>query len=359
MDMSVLFSPLKLRTITLKNRLAVSPMCQYSSKEGFANDWHFVHYGSRAVGGAGLVMLEATAISPEGRISPYDLGIWNDEHIGKLKQVAGFIEAGKAIPGIQLAHAGRKAGIAPEWEGGGPVRIEDGGWRSVSPSPIAFREDFAVPEELNHMGIRKVLDNFASAADRAIRAGFKVIEIHAAHGYLLHEFMSPLSNRRHDEYGGSFQNRVRLLLEAVDTVKAQTKDVLPVFVRISATDWEEGGWDVEQSVQLARLLKQKGVDLIDVSSGGLVPRAKMEEGPGFQVPFSGRIRREAAISTSAVGMITSAVQAEAVLEAGDADLIFMGREFLRNPYAGLYAASDLGEGNAWPVQYRRAEPCVK
>lgn len=352
-----LFSPLTLRAVTLPNRIAVSPMCQYSAQSGYATDWHLVHYGSRAVGGVGLVVVEATAVRPEGRITPDDLGIWDDNHIPGLRRIASFIEANGAVPGIQLAHAGRKGSITSEWKGGGRfLPAQDGGWRTVGPSAVAFSDHVAPPQALTLQEIPLVASDFVAAARRALEAGFRVIEIHAAHGYLLHEFLSPLSNRRTDAYGGSFDNRVRLVLETAEAVRAVVPESLPLLVRISATDWADGGWDIEQSVALAGLLKQRGVDLIDVSGGGLVPYAVIPAGPGYQVPFASRIRREAGIKTGAVGLITGAAQAEAILETGDADLILLGREMLRDPYFPLHAAAELYEDVKWPVQYARAKP---
>ncbi len=330
-------------------------MCQYSSEDGFATDWHLVHLGSRAVGGAALIISEATAVSPEGRISPDDLGIWKDEHIDKLKQITDFIESQGAIAGIQLAHAGRKASTYSGWKGHGVVTPEKGGWKTVSASPIAFSEHYDTPLSLDQEGIRKVIADFGAAAERALWAGFKVIEIHAAHGYLVHQFLSPLSNLRTDEYGGSFENRSRLLIKIIESVQKSWPDTLPLFVRISATDWADADWDADQAVRLSALLKDKGVDLIDVSTGGLVNYQKIPIGPGYQVPFSDKIRKEAVIATGAVGLITTAAQAEAILENGEADLIVMAREFLRDPYFPLHAAGELGDTIAWPVQYERAK----
>lgn len=351
-----LFTPLALRAVTLPNRIAVSPMCQYSAQSGYANEWHLVHYGSRAVGGAGLVIVEAAAVRPEGRITPDDLGLWDDHHIPGLRRIASFVEAQGSVAGIQLAHAGRKGSITSEWKGGGRyLPAPDGGWRTVGPSAIPFSDHVPAPIALTAQEARLVATDFAAAARRAVEAGFRVIEIHAAHGYLLHEFLSPLSNSRTDEYGGSFENRVRLTLETVDAVRAVIPESLPLFVRISATDWAEGGWDIEQSVQLAALLKQRGVDLLDVSGGGLVPYAKIPAAPGYQVPFAARIRRETGLKTGAVGLITEPAQAEAVLADGDADLILLGRELLRDPYFPLHAAAALYEDVKWPVQYDRAK----
>ena len=349
-----LFSPLTLRSLELHNRVVVSPMCQYSSTDGFAEDWHLVHLGSRAVGGAALVMTEATAVTPEGRISAGDLGIWKDEHVEPLRRCAQFVRERGAAAGIQLAHAGRKASVTPPWEGGGPVPEARGGWRTLAPSSLPFRSGDPVPHALDRAGIAAVVDAFASASRRSLAAGFQVMEIHAAHGYLLHEFLSPLSNRREDEYGGSFDNRIRLLLEVTRAVRAAWPGGLPLLVRISATDWAEGGWDPEQSVALARRLAELGVDLIDCSSGGLVPGARVPSGPGYQVGFAGRIRREAAVATGAVGLITTPEQANAVVEEGNADLVLLARQLLRDPYWPLRAAKALGAVARWPVQYLRA-----
>lgn len=353
--MSLLFSPLALRSLTLKNRIVVSPMCQYSSEEGFANDWHLVHLGSRAVGGAGLVIAEATAVSPEGRISAADLGIWNDEHIPHLKRITSFIHQNDSLAGIQIAHAGRKASTLPPWFGGHSVKPEDGGWQTVGPSAIGFRENDQLPRALTNTEIRNVVVDFAAAAERAAEAGFKVLEIHAAHGYLLHQFLSPLSNERKDEYGGSFENRIRLLIEVVEAVQKVWPDDLPLMVRISATDWAEGGWDIGQSVELCKTLKQMGVDLIDCSSGGLILNAKITVGPGYQVQFSEQIKKEAGILTGAVGLITSAAQAESILNSQKADLIILARQLLRDPYFPLHAAHQLQIDIRWPVQYDRAK----
>jgi NADH:flavin oxidoreductases, Old Yellow Enzyme family len=354
--MSVLFSPLTIKGVTLKNRLIVSPMCQYSSVDGFADDWHLVHLGSRAVGGVSLVISEATAVSPEGRISPYDLGIWKDEHIEKLAQITAFIKGQRCVPGIQLAHAGRKASTAVPWRGRGRVTEEEGGWVPVAPSALAFADYYPMPVELDREGIRKVIADFTEAAGRAFRAGFQVAEIHAAHGYLLHQFLSPLSNQREDDYGGPFENRIRLLLDVVAGVKSAWPADLPLFVRISATDWAEDGWNADDSVRLATVLKTAGVDLIDVSTGGLVSYQQIPVAPAYQLPFAARIKKETGILTSTVGLITDAAQAEAILANGDADAVMMAREFLRNPYFPLRAAADLKADVAWPVQYERAKP---
>jgi 2,4-dienoyl-CoA reductase-like NADH-dependent reductase (Old Yellow Enzyme family) len=342
-----LFDPITFSALRLRNRIAVSPMCQYSCEDGFATDWHLVHLGARAAGGAGLVITEAAAVEPRGRISPYDLGIWSDQHIEPLLRVTQFIESQGAVAGMQLAHAGRKAGTARPWEGGGP--LASGAWAPVAPSALAFDKGYPVPEELTRDGILCIVQAFAAAARRAVAAGFRVLEIHSAHGYLLHEFLSPLSNRRADEYGGSFKNRTRLLREVVEAVAHR-----PLFVRISATDWAEGGWDIEQSVELARELKKLGVDLIDCSSGGLVPGVAVPAAPGYQVPFAARIRREAGIATGAVGLITEPAQAEEIVHSEQADLALLGREFLRNPYWPIHAARALGQRLDPPPQYLRA-----
>lgn len=331
-------------------------MCEYSSVDGFANHWHLVHLGSRAVGGAGLIITEATAISPEGRISPDDLGIWKEEHIEKLADINVFLEEHGAVPGIQLAHAGRKASVASAWKGGKVVSPLDGGWLPVAPSAVPFNPADAPPLALDAAGIQKVISDFKHAARRALKAGFKVIELHAAHGYLLHQFLSPLSNKRTDEYGGSFDNRIRLLLDVISAVQTEWPENLPIFVRISATDWVDGGWNADESVQLAAILKTKGVDLIDVSTGGLALGVKIPLGPGYQAPFAARIRRETGMRTGAVGLITTAAQSEELVANGTADLIFIARELLRDPYFPLHAARELGVDVPWPVQYERAKP---
>lgn len=355
--MSTLFSPITLRSIQLKNRIVVSPMCQYSSEDGFSTDWHLVHLGSRAVGGASLIITEATAISPEGRISPDDLGIWQDEHLAGLKRITTFIRENGAVAGIQLAHAGRKASHQRPWEGGSAIfPNEQRGWQTVAPSAIPFQASGPAPTELTTNGIEKILTDFQAATLRALDAGFQVIEIHAAHGYLLHQFLSPLSNQRTDHYGGSFGNRIRLLMDVIDRVQTVWPDELPLFVRISATDWTEGGWTVDDSVALAAVLKDKGIDVVDCSTGGNVAHAKIPVGPGYQVQFAERIRQETGIQTAAVGLITSAEQAEAILMNGQADLVVFARELLRNPYFPLQAAQALGDDITWPVQYERAKP---
>ena len=347
-----LLTPLKLRGITLRNRIVMSPMCQYSATEGFANDWHLVHLGSRAAGGVGLVFVEATAVTRDGRISPGDMGIWSDEHIEPLARIARFIESHGAVAAIQLAHAGRKASCDVPWRGGASLKTADeGGWPVIGPSPAAFRDSDPVPRELDGAGLEGIIAAFETAARRALTAGFQIIEIHSAHGYLLHEFLSPVSNRRTDEYGGSFDNRVRLLLQIAERLRGLLPGELPLFVRISATDWVEGGWDIEQSVALAQRLKTLGVDLIDVSSGGMTPHARIPVGKGFQVPFARRIREEAGIATGAVGLITEPQHADEIITGGDADLVFLGRELLREPYWALKAAQVLDGEPAWPIQY--------
>jgi 2,4-dienoyl-CoA reductase-like NADH-dependent reductase (Old Yellow Enzyme family) len=353
--MTKLFTPLKIKDITLKNRIAISPMCQYSSVDGFASDWHLVHYGSRAVGGAGLIIQEATAVTPEGRITPGDLGLYSDKHIDKLKQITRFVESHGAVPGIQLAHAGRKGSCSRPWEGGAQLALHEGGWETVAPSALTFNPEDRAPQALDQKGINAIVDNFVKAAQRALETGYKVLEIHAAHGYLIHEFLSPLSNHRIDDYGGSFENRIRLLLSIVKSVQNVWPGVLPLFVRISATDWVDGGWDIDEAVKLASILKFEGVDLIDCSSGGMVPWAKIPFGPGYQVGFSNRIKNETGILTGAVGMITEARQAEEILAKNQADLILIGRELLRNPYFPLFAAKELDEETEWPLQYLRSK----
>jgi 2,4-dienoyl-CoA reductase-like NADH-dependent reductase (Old Yellow Enzyme family) len=352
-----LFDPLPIRDVTLPNRIVVSPMCEYSSKDGFANDWHLVHLGSRAVGGAGLVITEATAVAPEGRISPHDLGIWSDDHVEFLARITGFIHSQGSVAGIQLAHAGRKASTYRPWDGTGAVPEKSGGWKNVvAPSAIPFAEDYAMPKALTQEETQAVVAAFQKAAGRSRQAGFRVVEIHAAHGYLISEFLSPLANRRTDEYGGSFENRIRLLLEVVSAVRKVWPEHAPLFVRISATDWVEGGWTLDDSVGLARRLKNAGVDLVDCSSGGNVPPAGIPFGPGYQTSFAERIRREAGILTGAVGMITAPSQADHIIRTGQADLAIIAREFLRDPYWPLRAARELGYPVPWPVQYLRAAP---
>jgi 2,4-dienoyl-CoA reductase-like NADH-dependent reductase (Old Yellow Enzyme family) len=352
-----LFDPLSIRNVAFPNRLVVSPMCQYSSIDGFANDWHLVHLGSRAVGGAGLVITEATAVAPEGRISPQDLGIWSDDHVEFLARITRFIHSQGSVAAIQLAHAGRKASTYSPWDGSGAVPRESGGWKNVvAPSAIPFAEDYPKPKALTQEEIQGVVAAFERAACRARQAGFRVIEIHGAHGYLISEFLSPLANQRTDEYGGSFANRIRLLLEVVSAIRRVWPEHAPLFVRISATDWVDGGWTLDESVELACHLKDAGVDLVDCSSGGNVPPAGIPIGPGYQTPFAERIRREAGILTGAVGMITAPSQADHIIRTGQADLAIIAREFLRDPYLPLRAARELGYPVPWPVQYLRAAP---
>jgi len=346
-----LLSPLRLRAVTLRNRIVMSPMCQYSARGGYATDWHLVHIGSRAVGGVGLAFVEATAVTAEGRISPGDMGLWEDGHIAPLARIAAFVSSQGVVPGIQLAHAGRKGSSDVPWRGGGPLAPADGGWPVVAPSAIPFDEGRPVPAALDDRGIEEVVRAFAAAARRAVDAGFQVVEIHAAHGYLLHEFLSPLANQRHDAYGGSLENRMRLAVRVAERVREVVGDELAVFVRLSATDWVEGGWTIEQSVALATRLRDIGVDLVDVSSGGAVPRARIPVGRGYQVPFARRIREEAGIPTGAVGLITEAAHADEIVTCGDADLVFLGRELLRQPYWALGAEHDLDHEPSWPTPY--------
>ncbi|HEX2973280.1 MAG TPA: NADH:flavin oxidoreductase/NADH oxidase [Tepidisphaeraceae bacterium] len=347
-----LLSPLTLRGVTLRNRIVMSPMCQYSAQDGLANDWHLVHLGSRAVGGVALVIVEATAVTPTGRISPADMGIWGDQHIEPLARIARFVHQQGAVAGIQLAHAGRKGSSDLPWKGGDSLKTpEQGGWPVVGPSPIPFEEGDPVPQPLDETGIEEIIAAFEAAARRALRAGFKVIEIHSAHGYLLHEFLSPLSNHRLDQYGGSLENRMRLLLRVAERLRRLMPEELPLFVRLSATDWVEGGWDIEQSVVLAKHLKALGVDLIDVSSGGTIPTARIPIAKGYQVPFARRIRDEADIRTGAVGLITEPRQANEIIVSGEANLILLGRELLRDPYWALKAQHELDGEPAWPIQY--------
>lgn len=353
--MSILFSPLQIKDITFKNRMVISPMCQYSSTDGFANDWHLVHLGSRAVGGAALIIQEATAVSPEGRISPDDMGIWKDEHIEKLKQITDFIHAQDAVAGIQLAHAGRKASFPAPWKGKHQIKIADGGWQGVAPSPVPYYENDELPLELDAEGIQQVIADFRAAAERAWKAGYKVLEIHAAHGYLIHEFLSPMSNFRTDAYGGNFENRIRFLLEIVESVQEVWPSNLPLFVRISATDWVENGWNENDSARLGKILLEKGVDLVDASSGANVAGVKIPVKPGYQVPFAEKVKKEAGIATGAVGLITTAAQAEEILQQGKADLIFIARASLRDPYFPQNAAQELGEEFEWKKQYERAK----
>ena len=352
--MSRLFQPMNFRGITLPNRIAVSPMCQYQAQDGLPNDWHLVHLGGLAQGGAGLVMTEATAVVPEGRISPDDLGLWNLAQAEGLARIVHFIKSQGAVPGIQLAHAGRKASNPAPWKGSGGLPPAAGGWTPVAPSPLPFDTGWTAPTALDEAGILAVIEAFMDAARKAMAAGFQVIEVHAAHGYLLHQFLSPLTNQRKDAYGGSFENRTRLVREVVGALRNILPEEMPLFVRLSATDWVEGGWDIEQSVALSKDLKTLGVDLVDCSSGGLVPGAKIPVGPGYQVPFAARIRTETGLPTGAVGLITDPEQAEQILAEGSADLVLLGRELLRDPRWPLHAAKTLGAEVPWPASYLRA-----
>lgn len=353
----MLFSPLTLRGVTLRNRIAVSPMCQYSSEDGFANDWHLVHLGSRAVGGAGLVFTEATSVEPAGRISPQDLGLWKGEHVPGLARIVQFVHAHGAAAGVQLAHAGRKASTLRPWEGDGPVQPPVG-WRPVvAPSPLPFAAGHITPEALSEEQIGQVIERFLAATERALDAGFDVVEVHAAHGYLIHEFLSPVSNRREDRWGGTFENRIRLVMEVVRAVRRRWPEARPLFVRLSTTDWLDGeAWTVEDSVALARRLGAEGVDLVDCSSGGIAPGVRIDAGAGYQTANAARIRREADIGTGAVGMITSAEQADHIIRTGQADMVLLARAMLRDPYWPLHAAAALGVEPSWPLQYQRARP---
>lgn len=351
-----LFEPLKLRDVTLCSRIGIPPMCQYSATDGTAGEWHFVHYGSRAVGGAALMIIEATSVTPEGRISPGDLGLWDDKHIEPLARIARFSQEHGCVAALQLAHAGRKGSTGLAWQRSGSLDASHGGWPIVAPSALPFDKDYAVPQALDEAGIRRIVDHFAAATERAREAGLQALEIHAAHGYLIHEFLSPLTNRRTDAYGGSFENRTRFAREVVSAVRAKWPERLPLLVRLSATDWVEGGWNVEETVELCRALRSMGIDLVDVSSGGQVPTAKIPVGPGFQTEFAARVRREADVPTAAVGLITSPAQADHIVRTGQADLVFLGREILRNPYWPMNAAQALGHTPSWPPQYLRAAP---
>lgn len=353
-----IFDSLAIRDVTLPNRIVVSPMCEYSSADGFASDWHLVHLGSRAVGGAGLVFTEATAVASEGRISPQDLGIWKDEHIEFLSRITRFIHSQGSVAGIQLAHAGRKASTYRPWDGNGAAPESAGGWKNVvGPSAVPFADNYPMPQALTGEGIQGIVRAFVAAVERAQAAGFRVFEIHAAHGYLISEFLSPLANHRTDQYGGAFENRIRLLLEVVAAVRKSLPQGAPLFVRISCVDWAVGGWTLEESVELAKHLKNSGVDLVDCSSGGnVLPPAQIPIGPGYQTPFAERIRREADILTGAVGMITAPAQADHIIRTGQADVAIMAREFLRDPYWPLHAGHELGHSVPWPVQYVRAAP---
>ncbi len=353
--MNRLFAPLKLRSVEFKNRIFVSPMCQYSSDDGMPNDWHLVHLGSRAVGGAAMVIVEATAVSPEGRISPGDCGMWTDEQSEAFKPITHFINEQNCVPGIQLAHAGRKASTDAPWRGGQALSEAQGGWRPIAPSPLAFNQASPIPREMTPADIDQLIGQFVAAAGRCLEAGFQVLELHMAHGYLLHEFLSPLSNQRTDQYGGGIGNRMRLPLQVAAGVRKIWPDHLPLFVRLSCTDWVDGGWDLAQSIELSRKLKETGVDLIDCSSAALVPEAKIPLGPGFQVPFAAAIRNQAEIATGSVGLITHAVQAEQIVGTGQADAVLLAREMLRDPYWPLHAAHILGRDVPWPRQYERAK----
>ena len=353
--MSELFSPLRLRGVEFKNRVFVSPMCQYSSRDGLADDWHMVHLGSRAVGGAALVCAEATAVSPEGRISPGDTGLWSDAHAEAFRPAAAFIKSRGSVAAVQLAHAGRKASTDVPWRGGAPLKGEEGGWQTLAPSAVPFAEGHPAPREMTPDDVVAVVGQFRAAAALALGAGFEVVELHMAHGYLLHEFLSPLSNRRGDEYGGAFENRVRLPLRVTEAVREVWPERLPLFARISATDWAEGGWDLEQSVEFSKLLGAAGVDLVDCSSGGLVPGVKIPVGPGYQVPFAAAVRARAGVATGAVGMITEPLQAEEIIARGEADAVLLARAMLRDPYWALRAARALGVKAEWPAQYGRAD----
>jgi len=360
--MSKLLSPLVVKDVRFSNRIAISPMCMYSAANGFANDWHLAHYGSRAIGGAALIIQEATAVSEEGRITAGDLGLYDDDHIEMLSRISTFVQKHGSVAGIQLAHAGRKAGCSLPHEGGGQLKLlkevgknSSPAWHRVAPSAIGFNEDDELPQALDQKGIHRVINDFKTAARRALDAGFKVIEIHGAHGYLVHEFLSPLSNQRNDAYGGAFENRIRFLLEIVEAVQVVWPSNLPLFVRLSACDWAPGGWDLDETVQLAEILHKMGVDLLDCSSGGMVPYQQIPLGPGYQVPFADRIKKDTGILTGAVGLITTAKQAEGILEKGQADLILIGRQSLRDPHFGLNASAVLGEPVEWPLQYKRAK----
>jgi 2,4-dienoyl-CoA reductase-like NADH-dependent reductase (Old Yellow Enzyme family) len=355
-----LFTPFRLRSVTFPNRVGVAPMCQYSAENGLANDWHYVHLGARAVGGAGLVISEATAVSPEGRISPQDLGIWDESHVAPLARIAAFVASQGSVPAIQLAHAGRKASTLRPWDGGGPASPERGGWAPVfGPSAVPFDDGWLAPAPLDEAGMDRLADAFAAGARRALAAGFRVVELHAAHGYLLHEFLSPLANRRDDAHGGSLENRMRFPLRVVAAVRAAWPEELPLFLRISTTDWVEGGFVPEEAVVFARRARELGVDLVDCSSGGGHPKAKIPLAPGYQVPFAEKIRTEAGVATAAVGLITEAAMAEEIVASGKADLVLLGRELLRNPYWPLRAAAELGETHPVPPQYERARPFIQ
>jgi 2,4-dienoyl-CoA reductase-like NADH-dependent reductase (Old Yellow Enzyme family) len=353
--MKHLFSSLKLRELTISNRIFLSPMCQYSSHEGQPNNWHLVHLGARAAGGCGLIITEATAVSPQGRISPDDLGIWSDKQVKPFSELVQFIKKQGSIAGIQLAHAGRKASVDAPWRGGKALKQSERGWTPSAPSPISFAENHPTPHELTSSDLERIEEDFSQAAERALKAGFQITEVHAAHGYLLHQFLSPLSNKRTDEFGGVLENRMKFPLRITRTVREIWPEQLPVFVRISATDWVEGGWDLEQATTFSQQLKKQGIDLIDCSSGGLVPDAVIPAGPGFQIPFAEKIRHETGMATAAVGLITEADQAERIIASGQADAVLLGRELLRNPSWPLQAAKKLNADISWPPQYERAK----
>ncbi|MDU1903692.1 MAG: NADH:flavin oxidoreductase/NADH oxidase [Dysgonomonas sp.] len=352
--MSILFSPLQIKNIVLKNRVVMSPMCQYSAINGYVNEWHFVHYATRVVGGCAAIIQEATAVLPEGRITYGDLGIWEDEQIANMKRITSFMENRGTVPGIQLAHAGRKASCELPWNGGDQLKDGTNSWQTVSASAIPFHDEDKIPQDLSEEGLLDIIKAFKDATQRAVEAGYRIIEIHAAHGYLIHQFLSPLTNKRSDLYGGTFTNRIRLLLEIVDVVAKSINETCSLWVRISATDWIEGGWDIEQSVQLTRILKEKGVDVIDVSSGGNLPSVKIPVSPGYQVPLAEKIKHEGGIMTGAVGLITKASQAETILKDEQSDIILLGRELLRNPYFPISAVNELDGQNISPLQYERA-----
>jgi 2,4-dienoyl-CoA reductase-like NADH-dependent reductase (Old Yellow Enzyme family) len=353
--MSKLFTPMRLRAVEIRNRICMAPMCQYSANNGVAGEWHHMHYGARAAGGAGLIVVEATAVAPEGRITPYDLGLWDDSQAEALGPIVAFIKQQGATPAVQIAHAGRKACTERPWKGGKTIKPEDGGWQPIAPSALAFSPDSTVPREMTLDDIDNVVKQFAQAARRALAAGFEVVQIHMAHGYLLHQFLSPLTNRRSDSYGGSFENRLRLPLQVTQAVRAAWPEDKPVLVRISATDWVEGGWDLPDSISLVRQMQALGVDLVDVSTGGLVGDAKVPAAAGFQTPFAAAIRNATGMPVSAVGLITEAAQAEHILVTEQADAVAIGRELLRNPSWPLQAAKSLGDDVSWPLQYLRAK----
>ncbi len=353
--MSELFTPITIRGVEARNRVWVSPMCEYSADDGIPNDWHMVHLGSRAVGGAGVVMTEATSVTPEGRITPWDTGIWSESHTTAWKPIVRFIESQGAVPAIQLAHAGRKASTNAPWRGGKPVAPADGGYEVVGPSALPFNDGYPTPHEMSTAEVRDVIDAFAEGAQRSVEAGFRILEMHAAHGYLVHQFLSPHTNKRTDEYGGSFEGRTRIAVEAARAIREAAPDT-PLMVRISTTEYVEGGWDLEQSIALATLLKDAGVDMIDCSSGGNLPQQQLHPYPGYQVAASRAVREGAGIATAAVGLIVEPNHAESVIAGGDADVVLLGRELLRDPYWPLHAATALHADVEWPVQYQRAKP---